>query len=803
MAPGTRRANRSGYAEHDDFEGSIADSQSPRPLLTILGLPVRQWRQDWVSVAPPPPQEQHQQNDIWAIELIHGMPKDSNLLPPHSQELLRAARSGRLYKRPAPAEEEDADTETAAAPEKPEKKEEDTQAQGFSIKLWKQIPRNVEATSVSHLAKRRKGTITIASKTVEDKVAGPTVTRATVRRVDAAGNPYTEEVTLNDGQQVVGEIISTRVEVTAATNGDAFAPAPPLQRRRPPPPKRKAKAGPGRGKKKIKNPLPGEGQPAGVAPAGDGGAVKSEGQSENGVNHGDVDTPNADSEMVDGDDDDDDDEGDGDDDGDDGEEGDGEEQGDDSQFGTAGESANNQDEEMTDAVFAVDPPVLAVPVGDTKEETMPKEPTPPNPLTLAPPVGNLAAGSPRLEGSPLKNVVLQSPTEPLPPHGLQPPSSEPTQMTDVETVTESMVAEPPSTIVGEESREAIERDLPEAEPEAEPAAEPAAEPEPEPEPEQSAEQPTREPTLQEPTPTDPDPIIEEFSRHQIPKDEAAEYEAAKDEAAEDEALLPPPPDQVGNIDSPKTEYGPGKSSDGEDKGREEEHSESENAPAPPALHQFDSVMTEDTLKPDDSASARFPLTESGAPSEVGTASVEGTKEPGPPTAEPSPPAPKPTSAPQDPEPAAEEKSDLLGDLMGELDRQAALYEQHAEAPAPQPQEEEPTIVPELTAGPTAGPTDEPLLDDEQKAEPPAVDEPKAESTEPKQAEPEPMMESRDEPTENNADEPREELMPDAPSTDAEPAGVPPADIPSPDAPSALPVEEALAELKEDDQLANA
>lgn len=251
-------------------------------MLIGLGLPVRQWRQDWVNVAPPPPQEQHQQNDIWAVELIHGMPKDSHLLPPHSQELLRAARSGRLYKRPAPPEEEDADAETATVPEKPEKKEEETQAHGFAIKLWKQIPRNVEAASVSHLAKRRKGTVTIASKTVEDKVAGPTVTRATVRRIDAAGNPYTEEVTLGDGHQVVGEIISTRVEVTAATNGDALAPAPPPQRRRPPPPKRKAKAGPGRGKKKIKNPLPGEGQPAGAAPAGDGSAaVKSEGQGEN------------------------------------------------------------------------------------------------------------------------------------------------------------------------------------------------------------------------------------------------------------------------------------------------------------------------------------------------------------------------------------------------------------------------------------------------------------------------------------------------------------------------------------------
>src|SRR5688500_18305734 len=95
MAPGTRRAGRGGFAEHDDFEG----------------LPVRQWRQEVINIAPPPPVDQQQQNDIWAVELIHGMPKDSNLLAPHSQELLRAARSGRLYKRPAPEEDTEADAD--------------------------------------------------------------------------------------------------------------------------------------------------------------------------------------------------------------------------------------------------------------------------------------------------------------------------------------------------------------------------------------------------------------------------------------------------------------------------------------------------------------------------------------------------------------------------------------------------------------------------------------------------------------------------------------------------------------------
>ena len=229
---------------------------------------MRQWRHDWVTVAPPEPQEPQQANDVWGIELIHGMPKDASLLPPHTQELLRAARSGRLYKRPNPTEEEEADSEAIIA-DKHDKKEEDDSPKGFSVRQWKQIPRNVEGSPVSHLAKRRKGTVTIASKTVEDKVQGPTVTRATVKRVDAAGNPYTEEVTLTEGQPVNGEIISTRVESAGVNGGAAAAPAPP-PRRRPPPPKRKAKAGPGRGKKKQKIPLPGSEKPTAAAPRPDG-----------------------------------------------------------------------------------------------------------------------------------------------------------------------------------------------------------------------------------------------------------------------------------------------------------------------------------------------------------------------------------------------------------------------------------------------------------------------------------------------------------------------------------------------------
>lgn len=206
------------------------------------------------------------------------MPKDSNLLPTHTQELLRAARSGRLYDIPAPPEDEEVDSETVL-PDKAEKKNEsDDAAKKFSIKTWKQIPRNVEAPTTSYLASRRKGTVTIASKTVPDRLGGPTVTRATVKRLDAAGNSYTEEITLAEGQRVDGEIISTRVESVAAINGSAGANVTPVVRARPKPPKRKPKGGPGRGKKKVKMAAPGAEQPVGAAPA-DGAEPKPEGEN--------------------------------------------------------------------------------------------------------------------------------------------------------------------------------------------------------------------------------------------------------------------------------------------------------------------------------------------------------------------------------------------------------------------------------------------------------------------------------------------------------------------------------------------
>ncbi|KAK7750457.1 hypothetical protein SLS62_007647 [Diatrype stigma] len=408
----TRRGNRSGYVEHDDFEG----------------LPVRQWRQEWVNIVPPPPPDTTQKNDIWDLELPHGMPKDANLLPSHTQDLLRAARSGRLYKRPPPTEEEEGDAD-AALPEKPEKKEEDSSTKGFQVKVWKQIPRNAEGPTVSHLAKRRKGTVTLASHFPDGTAAVHSITKATVRRVDADGNAHLQEITLQEGQAVDGEIISTTVVPVnnSAPSVETSVAATPV-RRRPPPPKRKAK-GPGRGRRK-KLPLPLHAQPKVTAPVVNSNAnepkpedvriaeIKQEG--------GNDETKTQDSEMADDDDGDE-----GEDDGDDGDEGD--EGDDDDGDARDGENSENRQAPIAeseavkpdhpmDATLATGQPGL--PVSDASSagiptietSTIPKRPSPlsntalpPDQVTLLPPHPQTSEGSP-----PKSFTETQSPSAPSP-----------------------------------------------------------------------------------------------------------------------------------------------------------------------------------------------------------------------------------------------------------------------------------------------------------------------------------------------------------------------------------------------------
>lgn len=242
------RSNRSGrgQVDHDVFEG----------------LPIRQWRQSDAVVGPAANQNQQPlSKDDWPEP---PMPRDSHLLPDHSQILLRAARAGRLYKLPTPPDEEEK--------EKGEEDEEAKETQtGYVTKKWSQVPRNLEEPEPEYLAKRRKGlpsAFSGSSSSGHPAPAGP-MRETKVKKTDAEGNVHVYKVLVPEGQTVEGEVAEEDVEMKEAApeeaapgtvvegvgvvnaEGVVVANQPTPPRRRPPPPRRKPKKGPGRGRKKV------------------------------------------------------------------------------------------------------------------------------------------------------------------------------------------------------------------------------------------------------------------------------------------------------------------------------------------------------------------------------------------------------------------------------------------------------------------------------------------------------------------------------------------------------------------------
>lgn len=196
------------------------------------------------------------------------MPRDSHLLPEVSQQLLRAARAGRIYRPPTPPIDDD-------EKENPTEEEEikETQ-QGFFAKKWSLVPRHLEEPEREHLAKRRKGLPPPWGGPALGPLAPQTAFRKTkVRKFDAEGNAHIYEVLAPEGQMIDGEVIEedeglksapvetavapgTVVEGVGVVNAegvvvanDLLQPTPP--KKKPPPPRRKPKRGPGRGKKKV------------------------------------------------------------------------------------------------------------------------------------------------------------------------------------------------------------------------------------------------------------------------------------------------------------------------------------------------------------------------------------------------------------------------------------------------------------------------------------------------------------------------------------------------------------------------
>ena len=213
------------------------------------------------------------------------MPKDSHLLPPHSQALLRAARRGQVFRPPAPPVEEDkenGDDEDAEGDIEP----------GFVATKWGVVPRHLEGPEPEFLAKRRKGLGSLYGAVSGAVGASSQMRETKIKKTDSEGHEYVLKALVPEGQTLSGEVAAeestvseapapgTVVEGVGIVNAEGVViaetqvqPTPP--RRKPPPPKKRAK-GPGRGRRKRVAFAPGAGEVGpsrGMDGSSDGAAI--------------------------------------------------------------------------------------------------------------------------------------------------------------------------------------------------------------------------------------------------------------------------------------------------------------------------------------------------------------------------------------------------------------------------------------------------------------------------------------------------------------------------------------------------
>ncbi|OJD16875.1 hypothetical protein AJ78_02972 [Emergomyces pasteurianus Ep9510] len=283
LAENPPNRTRTGQVDHDVFEG----------------FPVRRWVRQPVVVYQTPKNEQPDARLGGPQALPElPMPRDSHLLTPMSRALLRAARAGCKYIRPAPTEIED-DEKEIKDPDEPVVAPPFERT--FTAGKWSLVPRHMEPPEAEFLAKRRPGlsslygSAVINTATEVQPVPKPPMRKTKFKKVDpTTGNVSIYEAWVPEGHKVEGEI-TENIEVIPE-NSDATvvaeSPAPgtvvegvgvvdtqgvvvaepdssmvaPIKKRYPPP-KRKAK-GTGKGRRKKVMFAPGEGEIAHTTPGG-------------------------------------------------------------------------------------------------------------------------------------------------------------------------------------------------------------------------------------------------------------------------------------------------------------------------------------------------------------------------------------------------------------------------------------------------------------------------------------------------------------------------------------------------------
>ena len=245
---------------------------------TLDGLPIRQWRKQEVVVgANDPPSSvtdaPRRGEGIWK-ELP--MPEGSNNYPIWSQQILRAARVGRilhsqgiirnLYGKKTAEDDKGADVEETE--EGDEKRGTKRDSQGLAVSKWTQLTRQQEESNTEYLAKRRVG---LPSVHRIPAVNASSLKQIRVRRVDANNQPVIYEVLVGEGKIIQGEateqlpgddelvakpVPGTMIEGLGVTNENgliiyAEAPVPLFGRGRAAQPKKKTKRGAAKGRKKA------------------------------------------------------------------------------------------------------------------------------------------------------------------------------------------------------------------------------------------------------------------------------------------------------------------------------------------------------------------------------------------------------------------------------------------------------------------------------------------------------------------------------------------------------------------------
>ncbi|KAJ5306559.1 hypothetical protein N7508_005574 [Penicillium antarcticum] len=305
--PSTFRASRSG--RHLDGPNRTRNGQIDHDVFE--GLPVRRWSKQPHTFSQAPKLE----DSDFSVQGSGGgptlpelpMPRDSQLLPPLSRALLRAARAGCVHIRQS-GRAADEEEKSVADAEDPNSANAHAADRSFTTRKWLTLPKHLEPAEVEFLAKRRPGLPCLYGAAAGD--AGAPMRRTKFKKTDPeTGNISIYEAWVPEGHRIEGEITGdvqaiaaqsevpvkpeapapgTVVEgvgivnaegVVVAEAGSAAVMTPP--KRRPPPPKRKGK-GIGKGRKKKVMFAPGEGADAATVHGMGDGTGDGQGGSQDG-----------------------------------------------------------------------------------------------------------------------------------------------------------------------------------------------------------------------------------------------------------------------------------------------------------------------------------------------------------------------------------------------------------------------------------------------------------------------------------------------------------------------------------------